>query len=71
VALAITVQPDLKMRAREAQSSSLGLTDKTILQAVSDPDGFFVPSHPLIWLFATFPPIKNHKPRMKRGNRKK
>ena len=59
VALAITVQPDLKMCSREAQSSSLGLTDSTVLNAVSSPGGFLMLPHPLVCdrLSATFPPI--------------
>jgi len=62
VALAITVQPDLKMCSREAQSSSLGLTDRTALKAVSSPGGFFMPSHPSVRLSATFPPIRITSP---------
>ncbi len=73
VALAITVQPDLKMRSRETQSSWLGLTDRTTLLAASIPGDFFSPLHPwfAIGSAATFPPNRLTKPRVSGGNGKK
>ena len=69
VDLEITAQLDLKMRSREAQSSSLGLTDRTTLKAVSSPGRLLdaVPSFGLRSAFCHVPSNQNYKPRVKRG----
>jgi hypothetical protein len=46
VGLAISAPSDLTMRCREARSSSLAPTYRTILQAASTPGGCLRPSHP-------------------------
>jgi hypothetical protein len=45
VALAVTVQSDLRMRSSETKSSSFGLTDRTTWIGVPIPGGFFTPIH--------------------------
>jgi hypothetical protein len=73
VALAITVQPGLKMRSREAQSSWFRLTERTTWEAVSHRIGFRKPSDPLVCdrLICIVPSNHNYKPRGSGGTRKK
>jgi hypothetical protein len=73
VELELTVQLDLKMRSREAQSSTLALMDKTTLRAFSRRDDLCMSPHPFVCdrFSATFPPITGTSPASAGVNRNK